>query len=153
MKKQLSKSEIKELNEQLKQKYNLEFFEKKDNVVLFEDGFKSVLKNNVPVFFWHENNWLPTLKSLLHNNFLKKITIDMGAVKFVASGADVMRPGIVEIDSTIIKDEVIAVIDSTHKKPLAVGLALFSGKEMQEMKQGKVIKNLHYVGDEVWKIE
>ena len=32
---------------------------------------------------------------------LKKIAVDMGAVKFVVSGADIMRPGIVEIEEGI----------------------------------------------------
>ena len=77
----------------------------------------------------------------------------MGAVKFVVNGADVMRPGIVEIEEGIAKDEFVAVIDKNNKKPLAVGIALFSSEEMKGMNSGKVIKNIHYVGDELWKTE
>ena len=51
----------------------------------------------------------------------------MGAVKFMSSGADVMRPGITELDHEIKKDEIVVVVDQTHKKPLCVSKALFSG--------------------------
>ena len=77
----------------------------------------------------------------------------MGAVKFVASGADVMRPGIKEIDPAIKKDDLVVVVDITHKKPLCVAHAQFSGEEMQKMGKGKVLKNVHYVGDEIWKFD
>ena len=74
----------------------------------------------------------------------------MGAVKFVSSGADIMRPGIVELDKAIKKDEIVVVVDQSHKKPLCVARALFSGEEISSLKQGKVLKNLHWVGDVVW---
>ena len=77
----------------------------------------------------------------------------MGAVRFVVNGADVMRPGIVEIEDGISKDDLVSVIDKNNRKPLAVGIALFSAEEMKAMSTGKVIKNIHYVGDELWKME
>ena len=61
-----------------------------------------------------------------------------------------MRPGIIEIDETIAKDEVIAIIDTNNRKPIAVGVALYSGGEMKLLASGKVIKNIHYVGDKIW---
>ena len=42
------------------------------------------------------------------------------------------------------------IIDETHGKKLAVGIALFASNEMNSLNSGKVIKNLHYVGDEIW---
>lgn len=75
----------------------------------------------------------------------------MGAVKYVISGADIMRPGVVEIESEIMSGDFVLIIDVNNKKPLAVGVALFGSAEMREMKTGKVVKNIHYVGDDVWK--
>jgi predicted RNA-binding protein (TIGR00451 family) len=75
----------------------------------------------------------------------------MGAIKFVTNGADVMRPGITEIDPEIKKDEIICVIDEKHSKPLAICKTLFDSKEIQEKKEGKVLKNLHWIGDNKWK--
>ena len=77
----------------------------------------------------------------------------MGAVKFIINGADVMRPGITDIEDGIRKDDFIVIIDQNNKKPLAVGIALFNSEEMRALPKGKVIKTIHYVGDVVWKVE
>ncbi len=148
---QLGKKEVKDINDRLNSLYGIpDMIDKKDSVVIIDD--KHIMINNDINFFYHNDNIIPTLKHLLKNNFLKKITVDMGAVKFVSSGADVMRPGIVEIDPAIKKGDIVAVIDVNNKRPLAVGEALFDSAEMREMKTGKVIKSIHYVGDDVWKM-
>ena len=39
----------------------------------------------------------PTLKAALANEIKgKTVTVDMGAIKFVSNGADIMSPGIVD---------------------------------------------------------
>ena len=149
MRKTLSKSEIDALNTVLLEKYGVSLLSKKDFIQNVDNQFLTV--NGEVLFFQNEKQWLPTLKLLIKNNFLKKITVDMGAVKFVVSGADIMRPGIVDFDASINTGDVIVVIDVTNKKPLAVGKALFSGREISNFLQGRVVKNLHYVGDEIWK--
>lgn len=150
MRRTLSKSEVKELNEQLKISFDVELLDKKDVVEIIDEKFVSV--NQEIWFFYHVGKLVPTLKLLMKENFLKKIVVDMGAVKFMISGADVMRPGIKEIDDRIKKDDFVSVIDINNKKPLAVGIALFDADELQTMKTGRVIKNIHYVGDEIWRI-
>ena len=146
MRKQLNKSEIKELNEKLKQKYNFEYFNPKDNVVL-QDNF--YYKDGKVALFVLNDEIIPALKILLEKNFLKTITVDMGAIKFVAPGADIMRPGITLIDD-VKQGEIVAIVDAVNKKPIAVGKALFDQKEMQAMTKGICVKNIHYVGDEIW---
>ena len=141
----------KEINKELEQ-YNITL-SKKDQVELIEDQYKVILINKKPSFFYFDKQLVPTLKFLQENNILKKITIDMGAVKFIVNGADIMRPGIVEIEAGILKDELVSIIDKNNQKTLAVGIALFSSAEMKGMSLGKVIKNIHYVGDELWKME
>lgn len=123
---------------------------KKDYLELRND--KILYINHQPTFFYYENKLVPTLRYLLkEQSFLKNIVVDMGAVKFVVGGADIMRPGIVSIESEISADDFVVVVDVNNKKPLAVGIALFASSVMQEMKIGKVIKNIHYVGDDIWK--
>ena len=140
----------KEVNQQLVQ-YKIEL-NKKDPVELAEtENEKIILVNKQPSFFYHNNLLIPTLKYLQQHNVLKKVAIDLGAIRFIINGADVMRPGIKEIDLTIAKDEPILIIDDTHKKPIAVGIALVSGSEMQALTTGKVIKTIHYVGDHLLK--
>ena len=125
---------------------------KKDQVELLENKFKIIAINKIPAFFYYQEQWIPTLRYLQSHSLLKRITVDMGAVKFVVNGADIMRPGIVEIEPEINKDEFITIIDQNNKKPLAIGIALLNSEDMQNTKTGKVIKNIHYVGDELWEI-
>ena len=126
---------------------------KKDQVESVEiEEKKIILSNQQPAFFYLQDRLLPTLKFLQTHSLLKKVTIDAGAIKFIINGADVMRPGITSLDEGIIKDQPIVIIDSVHGKELAVGLALFSSEEIRSMSAGKVIRNIHYVGDEFWKL-
>ena len=153
MRKQLSKSDIKKINQEIQDKYGIaDFFEKKANVELVKDEFEIVTLDNEPCFFYLEGNIIPTLKLLLKNNFMKKVTIDMGAIKFIASGADLMRPGITEIEEGIKEGDFISVIDIEHKKPIAIGQAMLDSEKMRATESGKVIKNVHYIGDKLWKL-
>lgn len=143
---------IKDANEELRQ-YGIEC-SKKDIVEVVEDNsLKLLVINQEPAFFYREKKLIPTLKYLQTHPLLKKITIDMGAIKFIVNGADVMRPGIVEIEEGIQKDDCVVIVDQNNRKPLAVGIALFDTQEMKAMPKGKVIKIIHYVGDEVWKAQ
>lgn len=127
---------------------------KKDNLELLEeDNIKIILLNGEPAFFYHQERVVPLLKFLQTQELLKKITVDMGALKFILNGADIMRPGIVAVDEDIQKEEPVVIIDEKNKKPIAVGIALLNGTELMTLKTGKVIKTIHYVGDAFWKIE
>ena len=108
--------------------------------------------NKQPWFFYYNDRIVPTLRLLQNKDLLKKVIVDMGAIKFVINGADIMRPGVVEIDEMITKEDFIVVVDVNNKKPLAVGIALLSGMEMKAATSGKVIKNIHYIGDELWNL-
>jgi PUA-domain protein len=144
----LGGKEIKVLNEQLYTHYNLaDFLKKIDNVELLDDKLLAV--NGEIFFFYSGDQLVPSLKLILKDNFLKRAVIDMPAVRFIAGGADVMRPGIVEMDD-FQKDTIVSIVDQNNRKPLAIGLALFSAEELLAMVKGKAIKTLHHVGDELW---
>jgi len=89
---------------------------------------------------------------LKYNPTARAVTVDMGAVKFVTNGADVMAPGIVEADPAIREGDWVWVRDERNKKPLAVGKALVPGTAMVRGK-GKAVKSVHYLGDKVWTLE
>ena len=94
---------------------------------------------------------IPFLTALIDGVIkLPKVVVDMGAVKHIVNGADVMAPGIVRIEGDFAKDDVVVVVDEKHGKPLCIGIALLSKAEIEGMSKGKVIKNLHYVGDKIW---
>lgn len=146
MRKQYSKSQIKTLIEDIP--FIKEFVSKKSNV--FEEDNKIFVDNKLTLINF-DGVWAPHLKILLQKLILPKVIVDMGAVKFVVNGADIMRPGITDMD-TFEKGELIVIVDETHGKSLAVGKALLSSDDMRNETKGKVIKNMHYVGDEYWNL-
>ncbi|TLZ69855.1 MAG: RNA-binding protein [Methanobacteriota archaeon] len=81
------------------------------------------------------------------------VTVDMGAVRFVYNGADVMAPGIVDADPGIAPGDLVWVRDEKNRRPLAVGEALISGPEMVASEHGKAVRTLHHVGDPLWKLD
>ena len=85
-----------------------------------------------------------------HVDGLPRVVVDMGAIPYVCNGADVMAPGITDMDSFEVGDLVV-VRDVTHGKALAIGKALKSSSDIEASRKGKVIENLHYVGDSLWK--
>lgn len=90
---------------------------------------------------------------LAYNPRKRYVTVDMGAVKFVYNGADIMAPGVVDADPSIAEGDLAWVRDERNLRPLAVGVALMSGKEMIARNRGKALQSLHYVGDSIWKLD
>lgn len=109
--------------------------------------------NGKPLLARFDGALLPTLIS--NGVFLPrlpKIVVDMGAVSHVCSGADVMAPGVAQIDGKFNTDDLLLVVDEHHGKPLAIGVALLDSQAMKKLKHGKVVRNIHYVGDRLWKM-
>ena len=82
----------------------------------------------------------------------KYVVVDMGAVEFITSGADLMAPGIIDADNTIQENDHVWICDEQHHKPIATGIALMNGNDMIIEKKGKSVKVIHYVGDKYWNI-
>ena len=96
----------------------------------------------------------PTLKGALKADIKSKyVVVDMGAVKFMTKGANVMSPGITDADPSIQEGDLVIIIDENHRKPLAIGRSLISGLEMVKNTEGKAVKTLHYIGDDIWNLE
>ncbi len=93
-----------------------------------------------------------TLRGVLRYEPVKRyVTIDMGAVPYIANGADCMGPGIVEADPEIAEGDFVWIRDINNKRPLAVGISQRSGEELSKKLPGKAIKTLNTVGDKLWK--
>ena len=80
-----------------------------------------------------------------------KVVVDAGAVKPIINGADVMRPGIKEFLGDFGKDDVVFVADEKGRV-IAIAAALYSKQEILQMQKGKVLINLHHLGDKIWQI-
>jgi PUA domain protein len=113
-----------------------------------DDGREVILSRGRPLVIRTKEGIFPTLAAL-NQVSLKRVVVDMGAVPHVASGADVMAPGVTAADDEISPGEGVVIVDERHGKPLAIGLALVAGRSMRAPK-GRVVKNLHHVGDEIW---
>ena len=99
-------------------------------------------------FVKDENGLYPFLSST-YVDLLPKVVVDMGAIRFVCNGADVMAPGITEMGD-FMEGDLVVIRDVTHGKALAIGVANKSSTDIEASKKGKVIKNIHYVGDKLW---
>ncbi len=114
-----------------------------------QDG-KIFFINSMPLLVSYKDTLFPTLLFSEALNRLPKITVNMGAVPYICNGADVMAPGVVQIEGQFQTDEFLLVVDERHHKPLAVGKALYNSEDMKNLKQGKIVENIHYVGDKHW---
>ncbi len=124
---------------------------KLEEVVTDEKEF--IFVDGEPLLFKIEGKIFPTVKGALKlNPARRRVVVDPGAIKFVINGADIMGPGIVEADPSIKEGDLVIVVEKAHGKALAIGRALMAGNEMPG-KKGKAVKSIHYVGDELWKLE
>jgi PUA-domain protein len=118
---------------------------------ILDDGSRVLLLDGKILFFEHEKRMFPTLRSVLENIIsLPHVTVDMGAVKYVVNGADIMRPGITQVDDGIEAGSIVAVVDERHGKPLAIGVSTLSTEDLRATNTGKVILSVHYINDPLW---
>lgn len=149
----LRKKEIKKINEYTQQYLNFTI-SKDDKVEILEKENKIILINGIPALFYYEEKHIPTLK-FLYNISLEKsfVMVDVGAIPHILNGAKIFAAGIVNADKDIRKGDIVTVIDEKYEKPIAVGIALINGTDMIEQKTGIALKNIHYVGDEIWNLK
>ncbi len=114
------------------------------------DGMEVFFVGGKPVFARVEGGLFPTLVGGELLSGLARVTVNMGAVPFVCNGADVMAPGIVGFEGAFKRGDFVVVVDERHHRPIAVAVALFGREEAEKLGRGKVLKNVHYVGDRVW---
>ena len=120
--------------------------------VIESERVRIFLINGRPLLFENENVVLPTLLFSEALRKLPKIIVDMGAVPYVCKGADVMAPGIVRIEGEFGRGQLLVVADVKHGKLLSLGESLVDSTSARTMKQGPIVKNLHYVSDKFWQL-
>jgi PUA domain protein len=120
---------------------NLKFHYLDDDVIIITGiGLKVIKTGDV---------YLPFLTD---TEILKKfpyVMVDMGAVKFMCNGANVMRPGITKY-TQFEKDGVVCIIEESQHKFLAVGKSCVPSTDMESMTKGEIVKNMHYISDKYW---
>jgi len=145
----ISKSETAALLKTVSERWSMEFPKIKnlkvhqilvDAQIITGDGIK-ILKIN--------EDYLPFLSETKMLEKFPNVMVDMGAVKFMCKGANVMRPGIKKF-TEFKKDQIVCIVEESQHKFLAVGKAMVSSSELENMEKGEVIKNIHYISDRFW---
>jgi len=103
-----------------------------------------------PLIGESEGNIFPTLLFEEQLSSLPKVVVDMGAVPYICNKADIMGPGITEIQGEFEPKNLVIVLDAKNRKPIAVAEAIYDSGTAASTKKGKLFRNLHCVGDEIW---
>jgi len=98
-----------------------------------------------------DDDYLPFLSETETLKKFPNVMVDMGAIKFMCKGANLMRPGIKKF-TEFEKDNLVCIMEESQHKFLAVGKAMVSSSELENMEKGEVVKNLHYISDKFWEI-
>lgn len=104
------------------------------------------------VFILIDDKIVPFVGSQKTLSLLPSVYVDMGAVKHILNGADVMRPGVVRFDDWGGKDRIVVIREIEKLRGIAVGLTLVESEEMHLIKKGACVKNLTHVGDKYWNL-
>ena len=123
---------------------NLKFHHLSDNEIIITGNGLTAIKINDKI--------LPHLSEVKLLEKFPHIMVDMGAIKFVCKGANVMKPGITKL-STFENDDIVCVIEESNNKFLSVGVAKMSSDDAKVANSGVVVENLHYISDKYWEIK
>ena len=133
----MSKTETSDVLNQVSKKWNREIPKIKNIKVHYVDDTSQILVGDNFKVLRLENEFIPFLtESKLLESF-PNVMVDMGAVKFMCNGANVMRPGI-KSHTEFSKDEIVCIVEESQQKFLAVGKSLVHSSEMKEMSKGEV---------------
>jgi len=111
---------------------------------------KFLFVNGKPAIAVSDDSLIPLLSSSEVLSHLPRVVVNMGAVPHVCNGADVMAPGVVQVQGDFDKNDFVSVVDERHGKPIAIGVALTDSQTLRSLKQGRILENVHYVGDKLW---
>ena len=145
----ISKSETALLLKTVSERWNMELPKIKnlkvhqileESQIITGDGIK-ILKIN--------EDYFPFLSETKMLEKFPNVMVDMGAVKFMCKGANVMRPGIKKF-TEFEKGQIVCIVEESQHKFLAVGKAMVSSSELENMEKGEIIKNNHYISDKFW---
>jgi len=145
----ISKSETTALLKTVSEEWGIEFPKIKNvKVHQISDDAQIITGDGIKILKVNEE-YLPFLSETETLEKFPSVMVDMGAVKFMCKGANVMRPGIKKF-TEFEKDKLVCIIEESQHKFLAVGKAMVSSSELENMEKGEVIKNIHYISDRFW---
>ncbi|MFB5606447.1 MAG: PUA domain-containing protein [Nitrosarchaeum sp.] len=147
----ISKSETALFLKTVSEKWGMEFPKIKNlKVHQITDDAQMITGQGIKILKINDE-YLPFLSETQLLEKFPYVTVDMGAVKFMCKGANVMRPGI-KNHSEFEKEKIVCIVEESKHKFLAVGKALISSSELKNIEKGEVVKNMHYISDKFWEV-
>ena len=152
LKLKVAKALLKKMEEALN--LNLSYiFGDKPRIEVAKTSFGNlIIVNGRAIAIKLDEETIPTLIFSQAISKLPKVIVDMGAIPHICNGADVMAPGIVRVEGEFGEGAITLIVDERYGKPLAIGRALMDSDRLRMIKRGRVVKNIHYVGDKIWRL-
>jgi PUA domain protein len=164
---QLNKSELKSVKKSLVENFPgieclLEDLLPKKKTIFkiklrMQDKSEIIVVDDEIVCFSRYKKWVPTLK-LLHAypELGKKFKVDRGAIKFVLNGANIMCQGFTSAGGELgeaKKGDIIVIMAEDKEHALAIGELVMSSEEIRNINKDVGVENLHFIGDDLWKLK
>ena len=147
----ISKSETAQLLKIVSEKWKIDIPKIKNLKVYEIDNDIQLITGNEIKILKVYGEYLPFLSEVLMLKKFPFVQVDMGAVKFMCKGANLMRPGIKKF-SEFSQNDIVCIVEESQNKFLAVGKSEVDSSELENMEKGEVVKNLHYISDKAWEI-
>jgi len=80
------------------------------------------------------------------------VIVDEGAIPHILNGADIMAPGVIKVIGELKENVIVSIKDEKKRRVFAIGLVLDNPNEKMQKRKGRLLKNLHYVGDKIWNL-
>ena len=147
----ISKSETTQLLKIVSEKWKIDIPKIKNLKVYEIDNDIQLITGNEIKILKVYGEYLPFLSEVLMLKKFPFVQVDMGAVKFMCKGANLMRPGIKKF-SEFSQNDIVCIVEESQNKFLAIGKSEIDSSELENMEKGEVLKNLHYISDKAWEI-
>ena len=147
----VSKSETVQILKSVSDDWKLELPKIKNLKVYYIDNNAQIIIGDGIKILNVDDCYIPFLSEDTILEKLANVIVDMGAVKFMCNGANVMRPGIKKY-TEFKKGDIVCISEESQNKFIAVGKAIMDSSELENVSKGEIIKNMHYVSDRYWEI-
>jgi len=147
----ISKSETTQLLKIVSEKWKIDIPKIKNLKVYEIDNDTQLITGKEIKILKIKDEYLPFLSETSTLEKFPFVQVDMGAVKFMCKGANLMRPGIKKF-SEFSQNDIVCIVEESQNKFLAIGKSEIDSSELENMEKGEVLKNLHYISDKAWEI-
>ncbi|WP_062662486.1 PUA domain-containing protein [Aeropyrum camini] len=84
------------------------------------------------------------------------VLVDKGAAIALAKGAHLMIPGVVDVEGSFSRGDVVAALYHESRTPVMVGVAEVDSGALEKMSRekarGRAVRRVHRLGDVIWEL-